>query len=375
MSPQKQAQGPQHKESSESKKTAQKPAPQAGLQSSGDLLSDVIRAEAGGLKPAQVLVLQRTTGNQWVQRRLQSELIQRQNAPTGNPTPIPALSTFESRTKLAEEILKKAYGDLIKKGASTTEKVASADEMYTKYDEAMVSDNRFNKETNGKWKSGDAKKHPQMSKGLYGFQFGGKVYIDTSQPMDQQVVTTVHEMLHNNASGDFASVMGKSVDEGMTEKLTQQAIAASGYASAGPAVFQGEMGLIGQFEGLVGANTMKYAYFRGTDPLKSAVDAMFKSGTFEILRNYIKRGDFTGLAAKIERLRNGDNKAEIEKKIETIRNLMGWIVTDANISSIESIWNLSSPEEQTQIRNVLLPMVTSLNDFAQRARLRIMMGG
>ncbi len=37
----------------------------------------------------------------------------------------------------------------------------------------------------------------------------GQVYIDTSQPPDEQVATIVHEMLHANAAPDFPATLGK----------------------------------------------------------------------------------------------------------------------------------------------------------------------
>jgi hypothetical protein len=296
----------------------------------------------------------------------------------GNTTPIPKLPDADARHALAVDILKKAYGGMVK-ADTKVDTTASEDELRARYDQAMIRMGRTFKQSDGTerpWAAGDSRQHPEMSGEFTGFYdpSTGQVNVDTSKPPDEQVATIAHELLHASAAGDFQSTFGKAIDEGMTESLTQKAFTKAGYA-APTGFFTGQIAFVGQLASMFGENTMMYAYFSGTSILRSMMETTLNEAIFDRFAAAARANDTHWMDLFFQRFSQAIGGSEVDKKIAAVNSLLDGWVSDADISNIENIYHGSSPEEQTQLKAVISGRITSLMDFGQRGRLRILIGG
>jgi len=338
-----------------------------------------------GVGRKQVLKQQKVAGNRYVQRALLGGVIQRGPGPGGggDTTPIPTLPDPEARKDLALSILKKAYGGRIKTETKVQE-VASGAELQTKYDAAMMRQKKkFRAEGNKDpvedlpdWGPGDAARFKDTAdaESFKGFNdpSSGSVFVDTSKKPDDQVATIVHELLHASAAADFQSTLGKRVDEGMTEKLTQNAFTISGY-TAPTGQNANEVGFVQDLGAIVGEGTLISAYFGGVDILRKMMNAQTDTDIFEKFAEAARTSNAKFLREEFfkeyEKLKGG---SELDKKIAAINvALDGWVSGD-DISNIESIYYNSTQEEKAALRNVIQPRIDELIDIGQRTRLRVL---
>jgi hypothetical protein len=210
-----------------------------------------------------------------------------------------------------------------------------------------------------------------MSSDLSGFYdpTSKQVYVDLGKEPDAQVATLVHEILHANASPNFGGTLGKDLDEGMTEKLTQMAFAKSGYSSPS-GFFVGQVGVVEQLSGIVGLNTLKYAYFNGVGGLRSMMNAKLEEGIFERFALEVRHRNWDWLNKFIERYARAAQGTETDKKIAAINSLLDGWVSDSDLDNIENIWNASSGDEKSEIRKAVSARIGSLISIGQRTRLR-----
>jgi hypothetical protein len=308
-----------------------------------------------------------------VQRKLETGVIQRQNG--GNSIPIPILPDVQARRALALKVLKEAYGGLIRQESKVTG--ASTSQLRALYDASMVSQGKTFTESGGEsrpWQAGDSANHPTTSGEFPGFfdSVTKKIVIDTSKDPDEQVVTLAHEMLHANSAGDMVTTLGRDVDEGMTESLTQMAFQNAGYSTSG-GFFVGQTAFVGQLSSLMGANTMKFAYFRGVGILRSMMENTLEEGVFDRFAIEVKKRNWAWLTPFFDRYQRTLTGSETDKKVAAVNSLLDWWVSDADIAHIANIWNGSSEEEQRHIRATILARISSLSDHGQRAQLRSIM--
>jgi len=397
-------------------KTTVKPQPvKPGLETAGPELGELTELAAPGLqhgplaglgdlppnlRPGRITSLQRLRGNRSVQRELAAAVqgetqlishvpagvqgapagVQRDDPPAGagNSTPIPKLPDADARHALAVDVLKKAYGGMVK-AETTVGTAASEDELRARYDQAMIRMGRKFRQPDGTlrdWAPGDSRQHPDMSGEFTGFfdPSTGQVNVDTSKPPDEQVATVTHELLHASAAGDFQSTFGRSIDEGETEHLTQKAFEKAGYA-APAGFFSGQIDLVNRLAGLFGENTMMYTYFGGTAILRSMIEGTIGSGVFDRFALEARNNNISYLNSFMTRYSQALSGSEADKKVAAVNSLLDGWVSDADIANIENIYRGSSPEEQTQLRSAISGRITSLMDMGQRARLRILIGG
>jgi hypothetical protein len=325
------------------------------------------------IKPKQLQALQRATGNRSVQRLLNRNVIQRQG---GNTVPIPALPDFESRRALALNAIKKAYGGLIKQEAKIVE-VKGLSAMQTQYDQAMIRQGKVFVENDEEtpWAPGDAARHPNISRDLAGFNdpSTGQIYIDTEKKADEQTATIAHEMLHANSSGEILSVLGRGVDEGITETLTKKAFEKAGYSAPG-GYYAGEMAFVSALSSMFGENTIMYSYFNGVASLRSMMDTTLNDeGIFDKFAAQVRAKNYSWTDAFFRRYQKAREGSELEKKMNAIASrLGGWWVSDDDIAHIENIYRGASEDEQMHLRHAIESRLTSLSSHGQRARLRIL---
>lgn len=321
------------------------------------------------LKKQQIMKIQQLGGNLAVQRALQQNVIQRQGGGGGNTTPIPKLGEHAERQAFAIDILKKAYGDRIK-SETKVNPVKSEAELRAEYDRSMIAQKKQFRDRDDQgnevlrdWQYGDTLKHPEMSKEFHGFRdtSNNQIYVDTSKPPDEQVATIAHEMLHASSSGNFLAVLGKPLDEGMTEKLTIDAFAKGGYSVAS-GVFVQEVALANRMCAAFGADVMTNAYFGGTEPLKDAINEKLGKGSFYKFTQAVKAGDWATV-----------NDMIMRGKIATVEALFSGWVSDEDLDGIEEIYRQSSGEEKAQIGAIIQANIPELWSIGQRTRLRVLL--
>ena len=324
--------------------------------------------------PGRVQALQRATGNRSVQRLLVRNVIQRQPA---NTTPIPPLADVDARRALALDVLKKAYGGLIKQETKVNG-VASPTLLLRQYDAAMIRQNKVFVE-DGKerpWDFGDAAKHPNTKNDLYGFNdpSTGTVFIDTTKKSDEQTVTIAHELLHANSSGEVLSVLGYNIDEGITETLAQKAFAKAGYSAPG-GTFGDQMAFVATLSSMFGENTVLYSYFTGLAPLRSMVDVTLdKEGKFDEFASAVRNRNWKYTNAFFQAYQKAREGSEIEKKVSAVISILDQLwVSDDELTHVENIYHGSTPEEQARLRQEIQPRISGMG-FSNRARLRILIG-
>lgn len=324
------------------------------------------------LRPRQVQQMQRTLGNQVVQRAVQqlttTNMIQRQGGGgSGNTTPIPKLASPEERNALAISVLKKAYGGRIKAEIKINA-VANEGALRAEYDRSMMAQNKefVERDAQGNevlrrpWASGDSQIHPAMRESFSGFRdsSNGQIYIDQSKPPDEQTATIAHELLHASSGGAIIGAFGKFLDEGVTEKLTIDAFASSGYSVAG-GTFAGGVSLARRIATAFGDGALTDAYFGNIGVLKSAIDERLGKGTAAPFIQAVQNGD--------EKKVDDYLKRGAEAAIEDL--FSGW-VSDDDIAAIKELYNNSVDPERSKLRYYIQQNVTSLMNHGQRAELR-----
>ena len=371
---------PKEQESKPAEKaTNQKPAvPQTGLEQGGGpppIPAGKVFSLPRSMQRRQVVAMQRIAGNRFVQRSLTGQVIQREGGSGANLSLIPALPDLESKRALALQVLKKAFGGLIKQDTQVTG-VEGLDTLFAQYDQAMIRQGKTYKTGNEErpWQVNDAKNHPNMEKDFAGFNdpSSNRIFIDTKRQPDEQVATIGHELLHANASGEIISTFGRRVDEGMTEGLMKKAFAKSGYSAPGN-FFQEEIVFAERLYGMLGENTMIAGYFGSLAAARSLMDTTFdKTGKFDNFASFVRKEDWKSVNLifdQFQRIRSG---SELEKKRAAILGMMhSWIVTDADLDDIRNIWGGCSEEEKAQLRPEIEANMTALTDHGDRAELRI----
>jgi len=290
----------------------------------------------------------------------------------------------EARRDLALAILKKAFGGRIKSEAKVVE-VKGTEAMWAQYDSAMIRQGKEFREPSEKkgeegklrpWQTGDAQKHPDLQKKgeFKGFNdpSTGQVYIDTSQPPDEQVATIVHEMLHANAAPDFQATLGKRLDEGMTEKLTQTAFTTSGYA-APTGQNTSEVSFVSDLGAMIGEGALTSAYFGGVGILRDMLNLGADTDIFDKFAKAARSNNWGWMKSFFDnyydKMKGG---SELDKKLAVINYwLDGW-VSDEDIANIEGIYFGATDEEKGQLRSLIQSRISELIDIGQRTRLRVL---
>jgi hypothetical protein len=261
----------------------------------------------------------------------------------------------------AQQAIQKAFGKVAGQPI-TGGKITVVDNkaaLYALIDQFSMQDG--DKSPDGKpWEAGFAEKY--IDGRVLGFaRKDSSIYIDKTGT-DPTIL--VHEMLHVNASKDWQAAMPTSVDEGVTEDLAIQAVKASGFSASGSeSTYPKEREAVGLMAGVVGSGTVTNAYFNGPTAMQAAYEAVMGAGTFAAFIAAMRAGNLEK-AKKL--LRKASNYAQ---KVTDL--LSGWWVSDADVEEVIRIYGLVADDEKRQVRNAAQPLVTSLSNMGQRARLRI----
>jgi hypothetical protein len=163
-------------------------------------------------------------------------------------------------------------------------------------DEVNIANRAWNPRTGRPWAHGDAK--AMWPEGMGGFTdpLTGAIYINAQTAVESHVP---HEVLHANASPEFLAAVGVAVNEGVTEQLALDALAAAGLkAEANPAYPQ-ERELAADIVKITGRDRLVQAYFNGGERLADFVAAI-GADTLAKVRSASAAGNVSGARAALQ---------------------------------------------------------------------------
>ena len=310
----------------------------------------------------------RLYGNRHLQR-VSAALIQRQSGPGGGGA-AGAIDKATAQQAKAQKILTETYGKVKKIIPAKIEALADGP-LKAKFVELQIREKRTNPHTQQPWKPEDA----QTLNRLDGFADHDiqTIYIldDPTGGADDQVPVVVHEMLHTNAGGGFASTMGADIDEGTTEYLTIKACAQAGVSIKSPA-YQSQVSLVTLLVQVIGEGTLTQAFFNSPNTLITMFETVRGEGTWKTFRKRLSEGGLSKAESFLKAPRSPD---WVKEKIKLVNELLNGWVTDDDLESIRAIFSSIDDKEGKQaIREAVAPRVTELIDHGQRAKLRLILG-
>ena len=122
---------------------------------------------------------------------------------------------------------------------------------------------------------------------------------------------------------------------------------------------------------MIGEGTLMQAYFSNPDALKNMVDTIRGPGTWQLFWIRFTDKDYTGAWELLYPKKGG---SWVDHKITLIRGYLDGWVSDEDISMIETICSTLSGEDLKTVRRSVGPLVKTLWNHGQRARLRIALG-
>lgn len=326
-------------------------------------------------RQAFAVAMSRVHGNRHLSRII-ARTVQRQSPPAapaaaGGP-PVGVVPKGEALRARAQEVLSNTYGS-IKKIVPSRVEVVDDGTLRQRFDEMQVRRGTKNPRSGEPWKMGDSLLVFQTLDG-FADRDNGVIYVPESPPggggADSTLSTVVHEMLHTNAAGDWASTVGGAIDEGETEILTMRACKLQ-QVPISPK-YPNERGIAEQLAAVAGADTLQRAYFGGVATLGAAVEAVLGEGKWEKLQAAIKSGD----REKFDNLLRARHASDWAK--EKIRTILGIIdelwVSDEDVDRIVAICGTASADDLKAISDAVSPEITRLASHGQRARIRIALG-
>jgi hypothetical protein len=162
-------------------------------------------------------------------------------------------------------------------------------------DDVNMANQAWNPRTARPWAIGDARAMWPGGMGGFTDPVTGAVYIN-AQTAERSHVP--HELLHANASPDFLLAVGVAVNEGVTERLALDALAAARLEAEDAPAYAQERGLAAAIEKLTGRDLLLRAYFNGGADLAEFVAAL-GADTLAKVRNAAAANNIAGALAAL----------------------------------------------------------------------------
>lgn len=301
---------------------------------------------------------------------LQQQVIQREGGGGGSITD-EAVNKVKAQQARAQKILKDAFGNIKTIVASKVEVLDDA-ALKGKYDEMKIRKKHNNPKTGQPWQTNDASKVFSKLEGFADTEAQVIYVLDDNDATEAgRVALMVHETLHMNAAGGFASAVGPDIDEGTTEYLTIKACKAAKITP--PTAYARQVGLVEKLAAIVGEASLEKAYFGGVATLKSTYDTIRGEGTFEKLHKILTESkDMEKALKSLSAPRSPDWVKEKIKMIEA--HLDSWWVSDEDMAQIKTLLGTLTPQELAKARETLAPKAINLSDHGQRATFRLALG-
>jgi hypothetical protein len=171
------------------------------------------------------------------------------------------------------ELLRTAFGAVAERPLEEPRFVVAPTSAATwaRSDDVNIANAAWNPRTGRTWASGDAR--AMWPEGMGGFTdpVTGDVYINAQLAVESAMP---HELLHANAAPEFLQVVGVALNEGITENLALEAMAASGVAAEKVPAYAAYRGVADVIVGITGRDALLRAYFNGGADLDTFVAAL-----------------------------------------------------------------------------------------------------
>jgi len=274
------------------------------------------------------------------------------------------------QTAFAQEAIKKHFEYVATKpivtGAITI--VADYNALMAEYDRIQMADNVIYSGTGQPWAPGDGADEDARAGAITnGFANSGRIWINANQG-DPTVL--VHEMLHVNTASGFPALVGRAVNEGITQRFAVQVVIATGNSVAGSgSTYVEEQDVVNALVDVVGEDTIRHAYLRKAQMLVTAYEAVMGKRSWAILERTLDDTPAGYAAAKAIL-----QPPSVAQKIAAINTLLDYWISDNDLTIIESLVSTVSGADKRAIAYAVAPRTNEMNSRRQRARLRAILG-
>jgi hypothetical protein len=193
------------------------------------------------------------------------------------------------------ELLRDAYSPFAERPLRETQVVIAPTSAATwaLSDEVNIANGVWNPKTARPWARSDAQAMWPAGMGGFTDPVTGAIYINGETAVESH---TPHELLHANASPDFLQAVGVSLNEGFTERLALDAMAAAGVRAEKAPAYPKEREIAAGIVKQTGKELLLSAYFNGGASLTAFIDAVGRD-TLESIKRAAARGDVAGALA------------------------------------------------------------------------------
>lgn len=171
------------------------------------------------------------------------------------------------------DILRTAFGDEAERPfrEPTVVVAPTSAATWALSDEVNVANRVWNPRTARTWASADAKAMWPQGMGGFTNPVNGDVYINAELAVASAMP---HELLHANAAPEFLQTVGVALNEGVTEQLALDAMAASGVRAEKVPAYADFRVIAGAIAKITGRDRLVSAYFNGGQQLADFVVAL-----------------------------------------------------------------------------------------------------
>jgi hypothetical protein len=190
------------------------------------------------------------------------------------------------------ELLRDAYSSFAERPLRETQVVVAPTSKATwdLSDDVNIANRAWNPKTARPWARADAQAMWPAGMGGFTDPVTGAIYINGEQAVES---ATPHELLHANASPDFLQAFGVALNEGFTENLALEAMAAAGVRAEKAPAYPREREIAAGIVKLTSRELLVRAYFNGGPSLTDFINAVGQD-TVDSIKRAAARSDVAG---------------------------------------------------------------------------------
>lgn len=193
------------------------------------------------------------------------------------------------------ELLRDAYSPFAERPLRETQVVVAPTSaaIWALSDDVNIANQAWNPKTARPWARSDAQAMWPAGMGGFTDPVTGAIYINGETAVES---ATPHELLHANASPDFLQTVGVALNEGFTEQLALDAMAAAGVRAEKAPAYPKERAIAAGIVNVTGRELLLRAYFNGGPSLTAFIDAIGRDSVGSI-KGAAARNDVVGALA------------------------------------------------------------------------------
>lgn len=240
--------------------------------------------------------------------------------------------------------------------------------LYREYDRVSREGGVINRRTGILWDYGDLAADDAVGGfRTNAFAYNGSIWIDATQT---DPTATVHEMLHVNTAPGFLTMVGRTINEGITQRLAVRAVQATGQSVTGSeSTYIEEQRVVEALVGVIGDDNLVNAYFNDPNILVNTYEAVMGAGTFPALKATLSADTQAGYDAAVRLLQ----PVSFETKLALIEVLLWPIFSPPDLPRIGRIISTMGDFEKLMLQIELSDEMEDM-DFFTRAMLQSMLG-